>query len=70
VTIMAGAETKAEITAIKALLFDDRSRELSKDVLSQSAPDIPELENITTRSHSTLVMKSAVRRGDSRLQRH
>ena len=52
----AGAGAKAEITAIKALLFDDRSGELSKDVLSQSDPDIPELQNITAWSHSTLVL--------------
>jgi len=51
----AGA-AKAEITAIKALLFDDRSGEFSKDVLSQSDPDIPELQKITMWSHSTLVL--------------
>lgn len=46
----------AKITAIKALLFDDRTGELSKDVLSQSDPDIPELWNITMWSHTTLVL--------------
>jgi hypothetical protein len=55
-SIAIGAGTKTEISAIKALLFDDRTGEFSKDILSESDPDIPELTNITTWSHSTLVI--------------
>jgi hypothetical protein len=51
-----GAGAKAEISAIKALLFDDRTGEFSKDILSQSDPDVPELWNITMWSHTTLVV--------------
>jgi hypothetical protein len=52
----AEAGTKLEITAIKALLFEDGTGQFSKDVLSNSDPDIPELWNITMWSHSMLVV--------------
>lgn len=48
--------TKLQITAVKALLFYDKTGQFSKDVLSESDPDIPDLWNVTMSSHSTFVV--------------